>query len=117
MSTVKTVDDYVEDGTLRLAGGSFEHEGNVDIYFNGEWGFICDDEWGIEEANVVCNQLGFPGAVEATGTGSFGFGVGNILLDDLACDGNESFILDCPHNGVGVHNCFISEAAGVVCER
>ena len=32
----------------------------MELCFNGNWGTICDDDWGSEEAAVVCGQLGFP---------------------------------------------------------
>ncbi len=43
-------------------------------------------------------------------------GAGSIFLDNVQCMGNESRILDCPHNGVGTHNCVHSEDVGVRCQ-
>ena len=46
---------------------------------------------------------------------AFGQGVGLIHLDNLVCTGSEARLIDCPHNGEGIHNCVHSEDAGVVC--
>lgn len=44
----------------------------MEILHDGKWGSICDDEWDDFEANVVCKQLGFNGAIKATTYGHFG---------------------------------------------
>ena len=44
-----------------------------------------------------------------------GRGTGAIFLDDVGCSGNETNLNDCPHNGIGVHNCYHWKDAGVVC--
>lgn len=50
---------------VRLAGYPRKHnEGRIELFHKGEWGTICDDDFSIANANVLCRQLGF---VEATG--------------------------------------------------
>ena len=45
-----------QNGDLRLVGSDFKAEGRVEIYHQNKWGTICDDRWGMEEANVTCKQ-------------------------------------------------------------
>ena len=42
-------------------------------------------------------------------------GTGQIVLDNLQCRDTESRLVDCRHNGLGVHNCDHSDDAGVRC--
>ena len=47
------------DGQVRLFGGSTDYEGTVEICINNAWGTISDSGWGYEEAQTVCNALGY----------------------------------------------------------
>ena len=52
--------------TLRLIDGRSANEGNVEVFHEGQWRFICDDYWDIRDAKVVCRQLRFTKAMIAT---------------------------------------------------
>ncbi len=47
------------DGDIKLSGGSTPYEGTVLVCMNNAWGTVCDDYWGPEEAQVVCNAMDY----------------------------------------------------------
>ena len=102
-----------DEGELRLRGGEAEGHGRVEIFSGDRWGTVCDDGWGIPDADVVCHQLGYRGASEAIQR--FGGGIDPIYLDDVQCVGDEEALLDCPARAFGEHNCGHAEDAGVRC--
>lgn len=79
--------------------------GRVEILDQGSWGTICDDYWDLDDAHVVCRQLGCGEALNATGSAHFGAGSGPIWLDDLNCTGKESHVWRCPSRDWGRHDC------------
>ena len=43
---------------IRLVNGSSRYEGRLEIFHNGLWGSVCDDEFSARDAKVVCRDLG-----------------------------------------------------------
>lgn len=108
---------FTADGDVRLVNGQTFHEGRLEVYMNGEWGTVCDDEWTIQNAQVVCRQLGFGSAQTFQVFSFFGAGRGSILMDDVVCSGSEIRLMDCQFQTE--HNCDQinhDEDVGIVCE-
>lgn len=112
---------------LRLTGGSGPHEGNVEILFNyTTWKYICDDQWDIRDAKVVCRQLGYAKALKATKNSHFAFNASDDLdVSDfdttywsthIMCTGDEKLIRNCNNGYVRLPHCQNeTDIAGVVC--
>eukprot|EP00057_Strongylocentrotus_purpuratus_P006350 XP_011660824.1 PREDICTED: deleted in malignant brain tumors 1 protein-like [Strongylocentrotus purpuratus] len=100
---------------VRLTNGTTASEGRVKVLYMGSWGTICDDNWDLRDARVVCKMLGFDGALAAPGSARFGAGSGKILLDDVGCKGTEDTLAECYHQGLGVNSCEHDNDAGVIC--
>ncbi|XP_051001052.1 deleted in malignant brain tumors 1 protein-like [Acomys russatus] len=114
-SALTEVAPTVDQLTIRLVDGKDRCEGRVEVHHNGTWGTVCDDLWDIEDAHVACRQLDCGEGASALGSGHFGEGVGSIFLDDVKCQGSETSLGQCHHQGLSVHNCGHHEDAGVIC--
>ena len=103
---------------VRLAGGPTEYEGRIQLYHNGKWHRVCYNRWNLNDAQVVCNELGYGKAITVGRAAFYGrtYGLG-IRIDNLKCIGTEWTIRNCLHKGWIAHNCRYYEAVSVKCGR
>uniref|UniRef100_A0A669CIG2 Soluble scavenger receptor cysteine-rich domain-containing protein SSC5D n=1 Tax=Oreochromis niloticus TaxID=8128 RepID=A0A669CIG2_ORENI len=99
---------------VRLSGSTL-CSGRVEIFYNNTWGTVCHDNWDMNDAEVVCRELGCGTAQSGAVSTRFGEGSGSIWLDDVDCSGSERSLTECRHRGFGTHDCTHSKDAGVVC--
>ena len=107
---------------VRLINGPNSRTGRVEVYTNStggldnaEWGTICDDNWDIQDARVVCRQLGYPDAVAAPSSAHYGQGIGTIWLNNVQCLGSELDLFACEHSRNIQQNCKHDKDASVEC--
>ncbi|XP_072018004.1 uncharacterized protein [Amphiura filiformis] len=109
-------------GYIRLIGDQ-PLQGRVEILHNSQWGTVCiDDGWGIEEANVVCRQLGSPSlrALRTSSVNDAGLIGGQgwnqpIWLSNVLCDGSEDSLDSCQYRLDEPNNCYHSDDVVVEC--
>ena len=85
----------------------------MELYYNSEWGTVSNLEWDLNDAEVVCRELGFGPALAAKNKASFGQSSGQIWLKYVICIGTELSIGNCMHYGWG--DCNNCKNAGVKC--
>ncbi len=52
----------------------------MEIRYNGQWGTVCDDNWDMNDAAVVCRQSQCGSVISAPLSASFGPGSESIWL-------------------------------------
>ncbi|XP_075758630.1 antigen WC1.1-like isoform X1 [Pelodiscus sinensis] len=107
--------DTIGADELRLVDGGSPCAGRVEVKHQDQWGTVCDDNWDMEDAEVVCKQMGCGAAVSAQANAYFGEGSGPTWLILVDCNGEESALWDCRHAGWGVFTCHHSFDTGVTC--
>ena len=121
------------EGDVRLVDGLVDYEGRVEICINQVWGTVCSTtyrytysyyiRWDVNDAKVVCRQLGHQelGATVYASSSTFGAGTGPVFLSDLRCVGSEANLLECSNfNFVQLasnDHCTHSRDVGLRCER
>ena len=97
-----------------MSGGVYDWEGTVYVRITGEWRGVCQNGFDLTDANVVCRQLGYGSAFQASAYKEVDSG-DKYWLENLQCDGSENELCECPSNGIGQETCDVFEGVAVTC--
>ena len=89
--------------------------GLLQVFYNGTWGTVCEHNFLNMDARVVCRQLNYTDQIEYGTLYSNGTESGPIWLDNVKCNGQESTIAACQHNGWGINSCNHKNDIGITC--
>ncbi|KAJ8032574.1 Macrophage receptor MARCO [Holothuria leucospilota] len=101
---------------IRLTDATNSLSGRVKILYDNQWGFVCgDDQWDLNDARVVCRQLGYDKATQI-----YTFSPRRVpkivWMSNVQCRGNETSISSCRHERFRQGSCSIGKYAGVACQ-
>ncbi|XP_050958677.1 scavenger receptor cysteine-rich type 1 protein M130-like, partial [Labeo rohita] len=100
---------------VRLVGGHSRCAGRVEVHHRGQWGTVCDHDWDLADAAVVCRELDCGEPVDALGGAHFGQGSGPIWDDLMLCTGSEFSLKICASVKTTFQSCDHTNDAGVIC--
>ena len=92
-----------------------ECSGRVEVHHGDMWQTVCDTDWTLSKAQVVCDQLECGTALNAPGAAHFGQGSGSVVEASDSCFGNTTFLQQCSANGFRGSWCGHDHDAGVQC--
>ncbi|XP_053927636.1 lysyl oxidase homolog 4 isoform X3 [Cuculus canorus] len=91
---------------VRLAGGRSPEEGVVEVLVpvqgRLQWGAVCGAQWGLNEAMVVCRQLGLGFASHALQETWYWAGspdAAQVVMSGVRCAGTELALQQCQRHG------------------
>ncbi|XP_034041963.1 CD5 antigen-like [Thalassophryne amazonica] len=102
--------------SVRLVHGSSLCSGRLEVKLNQSWSLVCDDDFDLQDAQVVCGELG-------CGPPSVLQGMNYEDVDapkwtkEFHCGGNESGLLDCGSSGSDRNTCSPGSAVGLTCSE
>nr|XP_054764693.1 scavenger receptor cysteine-rich domain superfamily protein-like [Lytechinus pictus] len=89
--------DNHDNMTVSLTGGTGDHEGRVEVFFDRAWGKICgNSQWTFDSADVVCRHNGYDHAFIIYYDDTFNKdNMTTLQFNEVDCEGSETFLTSC----------------------
>lgn len=107
------------DGQVRLVNGGEYSYGELQMWYDGQWGLVCNlrtssYSGGTNEAQAVCRQLGCDYSTSYADTYYASSGT-RVALSGVQCYGGETRLTECQSAAVGSGVCDVWNMARVQC--
>ncbi|KAH3870890.1 hypothetical protein DPMN_034081, partial [Dreissena polymorpha] len=83
---------------VRLVSNVNTYQGRVEFQYFGVWGTVCNTNFNQNDARVICKLAGYDTLSNITihtNANKYGPGSGNLIVEDLQCNGTETDIDEC----------------------
>ncbi|XP_050921552.1 scavenger receptor cysteine-rich type 1 protein M130 isoform X2 [Lates calcarifer] len=100
--------------SVRLVNGVSRCSGRLEVKSNQSWSSVCEDDFDLQDAEVVCRELGC-GSPSVLQGALYGKVEAPMWTREFQCDGNESLLLDCDSSGPARKTCSSGKAVGLTC--
>lgn len=98
-----------------MAGHNDVCTGRVEVRHGETWQTVCDTDWTLSKAEVVCELLECGRAVNNPSGAHFGQGTGTVVEASDSCFSNVTSIQQCSLKGFRTASCGHEHDAGAVC--
>lgn len=89
--------------------------GRVEVRHGDVWQTVCDSDWTLSKAQVVCEVLECGRAVSALGGAHFGQGSGSVVESSHPCFDNVTSLKQCSLSGFRAATCGHDHDASATC--
>ncbi|XP_074497106.1 scavenger receptor cysteine-rich type 1 protein M130-like [Sebastes fasciatus] len=102
--------------SVRLVNGKSLCSGRLEVKSNQSWSSVCEDDFDLQDAEVVCRELGC-GAPSVLQGALYGDVDAQVWTKEFQCGGHESALLDCDSSDSDRNTCSPGKAVGLTCSE
>ena len=100
---------------VHLADAVSSNEGRVELFLNGSWKKVCNDNWDLNDATVICRELGLGEALSIVSVLSRNVEPKTEQVCALHCSGDEEAVTHCKYEVL--ENCSRDDVATIRCGK